>query len=187
MTRKLWAIYVSLQLPAPLLCRHLQASYRAFLPPFSCISCWERRKQRTWNLKTNKAQHNQSFLCHGFLKAISQSLKDWVWQQQLGWVGPEGKKKKEIDMKIFSFPAGPGLCMPNHFLPPPPYPHYQTLHLLSRSLEVKRGCSSFLQTQLACQSWEMKNARDTLPSAESHGSQKLLLTEAGGISRNCQK
>lgn len=182
MTRKLWAIYVSLQLPAPLLCRHLQASYRAFLLPFSCISCWERRKQRTWNLKTNKAQHNQSFLCHGFLKAISQSLKDWVWQQQLGWVGPEGNRYEDI---FFSSWTRPVYAKP--FPSPPPYPHYQTLHLLSRSLEVKRGCSSFLQTQLACQSWEMKNARDSLPSAESHGSQKLLLTEAEGISRNCQK
>lgn len=130
MTRKLWAIYVSLQLPAPLLCRHLQASYRAFPPPFSCISCWERRKQRTWNLKTNKAQHNQSFLCHGFLKAISQSLKDWVWQQQLGWVGPEGNRYEDI----FS-----SWTRPVYAKPFPSPPHIPITRRCISSLQVTRG------------------------------------------------
>lgn len=109
MTKKLWAVCVSLWLPALLLlCRHPQGSYKAFLSPLSCSSWRERREQRSWSAKLNKAQHNQSFLRqeHGFVENISQSLNDWGWQQLSGWFGP-AKKKREIDMGT-SFPAGPG-------------------------------------------------------------------------------
>lgn len=109
MTKKLWAVCVSLWLPALLLlCRHPQGSYKAFLSPISCSSWRERREQRSWSAKLNKAQHNQSFLRqeHGFVENISQSLNDWGWQQLSGWFGP-AKKKREIDMGT-SFPAGPG-------------------------------------------------------------------------------
>lgn len=171
MTENLGTVCVGLWLSALLLlCRPPQASYRAFLSPLSCSSRRERREQRAWSAKPNKAQHNQLFLRqeHGFVETISRSLNDWGWQQLPGWFGP-AQKKREIDMGTF-FSAGPGPCggsvqaIPSTVLtmltPPsllPPISLLVPYHCLTSLSHI---CSSlpFPQAQPTHRSWAIKDA-----------------------------
>lgn len=131
MTKKLGTVCVSLWLPALLLlCRHPQASYRAFLSPLSCSSRRERREQRAWSAKPNKARHNQSFLRqeHGFVETLSRSLNDWGWQQLPGWFGSANKEGNRYGDIFFSSwtrsmrrqRAGNSQRSAHHAAPPPP-------------------------------------------------------------------